>query len=77
MSLPVVSTFVFTISYPVRRDESRHVPLVKLQSLARQELSDMDVIETIDHLFKCPRCFDNYRRIRGAHLIPRAALRAK
>jgi hypothetical protein len=28
----------------------------------------MEVIETIDHLFTCQRCFENYRFIRTAHL---------
>ena len=70
MSLPIVSKFLFTISYPSLKKRNRHVPLVKLQALSRRELTDLDVIETIDHLFKCTRCFENYRRIHAASLNP-------
>ncbi|HSR67003.1 MAG TPA: hypothetical protein VLU25_03600 [Acidobacteriota bacterium] len=69
MSLPVVSKMLFTITYPPRR-AVRHVPLMKLRALAHKQLPDLDVIDTIDHLFKCPRCFDNYRRIVSARMIP-------
>ncbi len=67
MSLPVISKILFTITYPVKGRRS-HVPLGKLRSLAKKQLSDMEVIETIDHLFTCQRCFENYRFIRTAHL---------
>ena len=69
MSLPVVSKILFTVTYPALRKGVPHVPLLKLQSLARGHLSDMDVIDTIDHLYKCSRCFENYRRIRKAFLV--------
>ena len=70
MKLPLVSKILFTVSFPSLRDRVRHIPLIKLQSLARQQLPDMDVIDTIDHLFTCTRCYENFRRIRKALLIP-------
>jgi hypothetical protein len=67
MNVPVISKILFTISYPTN-GRRRHVPMTKLRSLARRQLTDMEVIETIDHLFACQRCFENYRFIRTAHL---------
>jgi len=67
MSLPVISKILFTITYPGNGRRS-HVPLGKLRSLAKKQLSGMEVIETIDHLFTCQRCFENYRFIRTAYL---------
>ena len=67
MGTVVVSKLLFTVTFP-RHTHPRHVPLRKLQSLARKQLSDGDVIETIDHLFKCYRCLENYRRVRDGYL---------
>lgn len=68
MSLPVISKILFTITYPVNGRRT-HVPLGKLRSLARKQLTDLEVIETIDHLFTCQRCFENYRFVRTAYLL--------
>lgn len=65
MEAPVVSKFLFTISFPHEDSRRKHVPRMKLRSLIRKQLSDLDVIETIDHLFRCQRCFENYRYIRA------------
>ncbi len=67
MSLPVISKILFTISYP-GNGRRTHVPVGKLHSLAKKQLSDIEVIETIDHLFSCPRCFETYRFVRTAYL---------
>jgi hypothetical protein len=67
MSVPVFSKILFTITYP-HGGRRNHPPLVKLRSLAKKQLSDVEVIETIDHLFACQRCFEVYRFIRTAHL---------
>ena len=68
MKGPVISKFLFTLTFP--RDRGRHVPLVKMRSLARSQLPDLDIIETIDHLFKCTRCLENYRHIlRGEAIL--------
>ncbi len=67
MSVPIVSKIFFTITYPTGRTRS-HVPMGKLRSLAKKQLSDVEIIETIDHLFACQRCFETYRFIRTAHL---------
>jgi hypothetical protein len=40
---------------------------MKLHLLVKRQLSDLDVIETIDHLFRCQRCFENYRHVRKAY----------
>ena len=68
MQCPVISKFLFTLTFP--RDRGRHVPLVRMRSLARGQLPDLDIIETIDHLFKCTRCLENYRYIlRGEAML--------
>jgi hypothetical protein len=67
MSVPIFSKILFTITYPAKGRRT-HVPLVKLHSLAKKQLSDTEVIETIDHLFACQRCFEVYRFIRTAHV---------
>lgn len=72
MQGPVVSKIMFTVTFPRLESRHRHIPLVKLRSLARKQLSDMDVIESIDHLFKCSRCFENYRNVRNAYQKPAA-----
>ena len=67
MSSTVISRFSFVVMFPFREANSTHVPLLTLQSLARKQMNDNEVIETIDHLFKCPRCLDNYRRVRTGY----------
>ncbi len=67
MNSPVVRKIVFTVMFPHRDLRREHVPRVKLHSLAKRQLSDIDVIETIDHLFRCPRCLENYRFVRKAY----------
>lgn len=66
MSVPVISKIMFTVTFP-RKVERRHIPGVKLHSLAKNQLSDRDIIETIDHLFKCQRCFETYRSVRRSY----------
>lgn len=68
MSAPIVSKICFTVTFPAYRKTRSHVSEVKLHCLARKQLSDMEIIETIDHLFKCQRCFENYRLIRTSYL---------
>lgn len=69
MEAPVTFRLLFTMTFPSLGGRD-HIPLVKLHSLARKQLPDMDVIESIDHLFKCNRCFENYRRVLKAHSAP-------
>ncbi len=68
MSAPVISKLLFTVTFPPRNRSRIHVPLVKLHSLAKKQLTDLEVIETIDHLFKCTRCLENYRLVRSGYL---------
>lgn len=63
----VISKFLFTITFPPSRPRRVHVPLLRLHSLATRDLPDMEVIETIDHLFKCTRCLENYRLVRSGY----------
>ena len=67
MDLPIVRRLLFTVMFPQRDGRREHVPRMKLHSLAKRQLSDLDVIETIDHLFRCQRCFENYRHVRKAY----------
>ena len=66
MSSPVFRKFLFTITFPRRDVRREHISRLKMHSLAKNQLSDMEVIETIDHLFRCQRCFENYRHVRNA-----------
>ena len=66
MSAPIISKILFTVTFPVRDGRLSHIPAIKLRSLARNQMSDMDVINTIEHLFKCSSCFETYRWIRTA-----------
>jgi hypothetical protein len=68
MNQPVIRKMLFTITFPVRDGRSEHIPRVKMYSLLRRQLPDLDVIETIDHLFRCHRCLETYRYIRKDHL---------
>jgi hypothetical protein len=70
MNAPVIRKILFTVAFPGQEDRRRHISWFKLHSLAKKQLSDMDVIETIEHLFGCQRCFENYRRVRKSYLKP-------
>ncbi len=65
MSTPVITKILFTITFPAD-SEKRHVHPLKLRSLAEHQLPDTEVIDTIEHLFGCHRCFEEYRFIRTA-----------
>ena len=67
MNTPMISKIMFTITFPVRNRGRHHIPSLKLHSLARRQLSDMEVIDTIEHLFTCQRCFETYRFIRTSY----------
>jgi hypothetical protein len=73
MSAPVISKILFTVTFPNQGLERRHIPGIKLHSLAKRQLSDLDVIETIDHLFRCQRCFETYRHVRNSYVSPWSA----
>ena len=60
MAVAVMSKIFFAVTFP---PVGTHVPLDRLALLARRQLQDMEVIDAIDHLFRCARCFNNYRRI--------------
>jgi len=66
MNETLISKIIFTITFPGVCDSHRHVSGIKLHSLARSQLSDLDIIETIDHLFSCQRCFETYRHVRSS-----------
>jgi hypothetical protein len=68
MNVPVIRKILFTVTFPERDFHRDHVSRVKLSLLAKNQLSDLDVIETIDHLFTCQRCFETYRHVRKACL---------
>lgn len=68
MNLPIFRKILFTVTFPQRDLRREHVSRVKMHSLAKRQLSDLDVIETIEHLFHCPRCLENYRYVRKAYL---------
>jgi hypothetical protein len=70
MNAPVFRKMLFTVTFPTREERREHVSRVKLHSLAKRQLSDTDVIETIDHLFACQRCLENYRYVRKAYARP-------
>lgn len=53
--------------FPLQSKTGGHVPLMHLHSLARKLMNDGEVIETIEHLFKCSRCLENYRRVRSGY----------
>lgn len=68
MNSPVVHKMLFTVMFPLRESRPRHIPKLKLHSLAKKQLSDNDVIETVDHLFRCQKCFETYRFVRASYL---------
>ena len=74
MAVAVTSKLFFAVTFPPVK---KHIPVEKLGMLARRQLQDIEVIDTIDHLFKCGRCFNNYRRIhRSLSLAPPPSCRA-
>ena len=70
MKRPIIYKFLFTVTFPVPGERCDHVPGIKLHSLARNQLSDLDIIETIDHLFSCHGCFETYRHVRRSYCRP-------
>ncbi|MBI4446560.1 MAG: hypothetical protein HY645_11705 [Acidobacteria bacterium] len=68
MNTPVISKIFFTVTFPPAVGVFTHVSSAKLYSLARKQLSDLEIIETIEHLLKCQRCFENYRWVRASIL---------
>ncbi len=67
MSAPVITKILFTVTFPQTNQGASHVPSFKLHSLARKQLSDLEVIQTIEHLFACGRCFETYRCIHRSY----------
>ena len=67
MSSTVISRFSFMVIFPFQEANRTHVPFLRLHSLARKQMNDTEIIETIDHLFKCARCLDNYRRVQAGY----------
>jgi len=63
-----LNKFSFFANMPEENSSGRHPSLLKLHSLMRRQLSDLDVIETINHLFRCSRCYENFRRVRKSYL---------
>ncbi|GAB4240130.1 MAG: hypothetical protein Kow00109_15140 [Acidobacteriota bacterium] len=73
MEAPIIRKLLFTVLFPDQQ-APRHVNRTKLQSLLRRQLSDQEIIETIDHLFRCPRCLETYRWMRKAQLEGRTRI---
>lgn len=71
VSAPVITKILFTVAFPKARQEPTHVPPFKLHSLAKKQLSDLEVIQTIEHLFTCGHCFETYRCIHRSYHFPR------
>ena len=67
MSAPVITKILFTVTFPQSSQGPSHVPPFKLHSLARKQLPDLEVIQTIEHLFTCGRCFETYRCIHRSY----------
>lgn len=68
MNLPVFRKMLFTVTFPQWDIRREHVSRLKMHSLLKRQLTDLDVIETIEHLFHCQRCFENFRHVRKAFL---------
>lgn len=64
-----LNKFSFTVPLPEGDSAGKHTSLLKLHSLMRRQLSDLEVIETINHLFRCNRCYESFRRVRKAYLV--------
>jgi len=56
------------VTLPEEGSSGKHASLLKLHSLMRRQMSDLEVIETINHLFRCNRCYESFRRVRMAYL---------
>ena len=56
------------MTLPEEGSSGKHASLLKLHSLMRRQMSDLEVIETINHLFRCSRCYESFRRVRKAYL---------
>ena len=63
-----LNKFSFTVTLPEEGSSGKHTSLLKLHSLMRRQMSDLEVIETINHLFRCNRCYESFRRVRMAYL---------
>ncbi len=63
MRTPLITKIMFTVTFPTN-SQPTHVHPMKLRSLAEHQLTDTEVIDTIEHLFGCQRCFEQYRFIR-------------
>lgn len=65
---PTLNKFSFYATIPEESGPGRHASLLKLHSLMRGQMSDLEVIETINHLFRCNRCYESFRRVRASYL---------
>ena len=63
-----LNKFSFFAAIPEESSSGRHTSLLKLHSLMRRQMSDLEVIETINHLFRCNRCYESFRRVRNSYL---------
>ena len=66
MDATVITKIMFTVTFPTDIRPT-HVHPLKLHSLAKHQLPDVEVIDTIEHLFGCQRCFEQYRFIRTSY----------
>ena len=66
MNATVITKIMFTVTFPADIRPT-HVHPVKLHSLAKHQLPDLEVIDTIEHLFGCQHCFEQYRFIRTSY----------
>ncbi len=70
MDTPAIGKIMFTVTFPIHDRGRRHIPPLKLHNLAKSQLSDTEVIDTIEHLFICKRCFEAYRFVRTSYQTP-------
>lgn len=63
-----LNKFSFAVALPEESSTGKHASLLKLHSLMRRQMSDVEVIETINHLFRCNRCYESFRRVHKAYL---------
>ena len=49
MAVAITSKLFFAVTFPPRT----HMSLERLSLLARKQLRDIEIIETIEHLFRC------------------------
>ncbi|MEE2839658.1 MAG: hypothetical protein VYC91_03925 [Acidobacteriota bacterium] len=62
----MITKIMFTVTFPADI-RPIHVHPLKLHSLAKHQLPDVEVIDTIEHLFGCQHCFEQYRFIRTSY----------